>query len=442
MNQKLDHLYADHLAGVRRTWSRALELADCEGVLIHSGSPPVVFLDDHPYPYKVNAPFKHWAPVLDNPDCFILFRPAEVPVMLFHRPVDFWHKPADVPDAFWAGHFDLRLIGSRTEAKSHLPRNLTRLAFLGESRALAEDFGLGSCNPRALLDCVHYHRAWKSDYELACLREASQLGALAHLAAEHAFRAGASEYEIHLAYLAACGHTEHELPYGNIIALNEHGSVLHYQHQSRRKPQRHLSLVIDAGAQFNGYAADITRSHSCAMDEYNELVEAMDAGQRELCSQVRPGLPYPQLQSQGHRLAARLLARFGFVDMDADNAVASGLTRYFFPHGVGHYLGLQVHDVGGFLADEHGARLEPSDDQPFLRLTRTVEQRQVFTIEPGLYFIEPLLAELNQSALSRNVNWDRVDAFRPYGGVRIEDNVAVTIDGHENLTRKAFSTAA
>lgn len=439
MSEDLDRLYGAHLAEVERIWSRALELAGCEGVLIHSGSPPHVFLDDQEYPYKVNAHFKHWAPVLDNPHCFVLFRPGEPPVMLFHRPVDFWHKPAAEPREFWTRHFDLRPISAPDEARRHLPDDPSRLAFVGEWSERFADWGLGPHNPGTLLDCVDYHRAWKTDYELACLREASRIGAAAHGAAERAFRDGATEYGIHLAYLTACGHTERELPYANIVALNEHGAVLHYQHQSRRAPSPRLSFLIDAGAQFNGYASDITRTHAAADGEFRELIQAMDAGQRDLCALVRPGLEFPELQAEAHRLAGALLARFGFVDVEADGAVESGLTRYFYPHGIGHYLGLQVHDVGGFLADEHGSVVAPPEHQPFLRLTRRVDARQVFTIEPGLYFIEPLLAELRSTNLSRDVRWERVDAFRPFGGVRIEDDVAVTADGVENLTRQAFA---
>jgi len=438
-DEALGQLYGEHLADVARIWSRALELAGCDGVLIHSGSPPQVFLDDQEYPYRVNAHFKHWAPVLDNPHCFVLFQPGEAPVMLFHRPVDFWHKPADPPDGYWTRWFDLRLVAGPDKVDDHLPADRSRLAFVGESDARFENLGLGPHNPDALIDCVHYHRARKTGYELACLREASRLGAAAHVAAEQAFRDGASEYGIHLAYLAACGHTERELPYGNIIALNEHGSVLHYQHQSRQAPARRHSFLIDAGAQFNGYASDITRTYAAADGEFRELVEALDEAQQALCEQVRPGLDYPELQRRAHRLAGELLTRFGFVDTDVDGSVESGLTRYFFPHGVGHYLGLQVHDVGGYLADEYGALIEAPDDQPFLRLTRVVEERQVFTLEPGLYFIEPLLTELRSSNLARYVSWERVDAFRPCGGVRIEDNLAVTADGYENLTRRAFA---
>lgn len=438
MSARLGELYPDHLAAVVRTWSRALELSGCDGVLIHSGAPPVVFMDDQEYPYKANAHFKHWAPVLDNPHCFILYRPGEKPVMLFHRPVDFWHKPADEPDDFWTGHFDLRLIAGPEEARKHLPEDASQTAWVGEPGSVPEGWGLGPVNPKALIDCVHYQRAWKSDYELQCLREASRLGVAAHRAAERAFRDGASEYEIHLAYQAACRHNEHDLPYGNIIALNEHGAVLHYQHQAREAPPEHRSFLIDAGAQFNGYACDITRTHAAVNSEFRDLIDAMERGQQSLCGRVRPGLDYPELQREAHMLAARVLAEFGLVNCEAESARESGLTRYFFPHGVGHYLGLQVHDAGGFLADETGKTIPKPEDQPALRLTRRVEQRQVFTVEPGLYFIEPLLSELADSKLSAEVRWDRVDAFRPYGGVRIEDNVAVTADGHENLTRSAF----
>ena len=95
-----------------------------------------------------------------------------------------------------------------------------------------------------------------------CLREANRLGALGHLAAARAFRAGASEFEIELAFLAACGLREQELPYNPIIALNAGGAVLHYQLLEKRPPAERYSLLIDAGAEFGGYASDITRSYA------------------------------------------------------------------------------------------------------------------------------------------------------------------------------------
>src|SRR5678816_3508311 len=99
-------------------------------------------------------------------------------------------------------------------------------------------------------DRLDYGRAAKSDYEVACLREANVLGARGHIAAEHALRAGASEFEIARAFMAACGQRERELPYNPSIALNEGGAVLHYQIQRRDKPAKLHSLLIAAGAEF------------------------------------------------------------------------------------------------------------------------------------------------------------------------------------------------
>ncbi|MGZ8797894.1 MAG: M24 family metallopeptidase, partial [Thermoanaerobaculia bacterium] len=103
---------------------------------------------------------------------------------------------------------------------------------------------------------------------------------------------------------------------------------------------------------------------------------------------------------------------------------------------------LQVHDVGGFLKDALGACIPKPEGHPYLRLTRVVEASHVFTIEPGFYFIEPLLAELKASENAKYVNWKKVDDFRRYGGIRIEDDVVVTNTGHDNLTRDAFAHVA
>jgi Xaa-Pro dipeptidase len=300
-------------------------------------------------------------------------------------------------------------------------------------------------NPKALLDQIHWDRSWKTEYEIECMRQANVRGARAHRAAERAFRDGESEYEIHLAYLRAASSTEEELPYGNIIALNDHAAVLHYYHHDRKRrdePERH-SFLIDAGASVNGYASDITRTYSQRDDEFAELIAAMDTMQREICNEVKAGVNYPDLHLLAHRKVAEIVARFRFVrDLDANAIVEKRISSTFLPHGVGHFIGLQVHDVAGFMADASGRTIDKPEGHPYLRLTRTIEQTMVFTIEPGLYFIDSLLKELRASENARYIDWERVDSFRKFGGIRIEDDVAVTDAGHENLTRDAFAKVA
>jgi Xaa-Pro dipeptidase len=122
--------------------------------------------------------------------------------------------------------------------------------------------------------------------------------------------------------------------------------------------------------------------------------------------------------------------------------VSSGVTAVFFPHGLGHPLGLQVHDVAGFQRDECGGTIPRPHGHPYLRMTRVLEAGMVVTIEPGLYFIDMLLQPLRSSAMAREIDWAAVDAMRPYGGIRIEDDVLVTHAAPENLTRDAFALAS
>jgi Xaa-Pro dipeptidase len=168
----------------------------------------------------------------------------------------------------------------------------------------------------------------------------------------------------------------------------------------------------------------------------------MDRMQLDLCDAVKPGVNYPDIHRKAHRGVATILSEFGFVKLGADAIVDRGISSTFLPHGVGHFLGLQVHDVAGFMADASGRSIPKPDGHPYLRLTRVIEPRMIFTIEPGLYFIESLLAELQQGPHAKDVDWQKVDAFRKFGGIRIEDDVVVTDSGHANLTREAFAAGA
>ncbi|HVT05157.1 MAG TPA: Xaa-Pro dipeptidase [Thermoanaerobaculia bacterium] len=436
----LASLYPAHLENVKNLYSDALATAEYNAVIIHGGALRYAFLDDHAYPFRMNPHLKYWLPVLDNPNCFLIYEPGQTPILLFYQAIDFWLKPAPAPLGFWTSHFDIRMIADPEDARQHLPKG-ERVAFIGEEHEGLHSWDLGKRNPASVLAHLDFNRAWKSDYEVECLREANRIAIKGHRVVARAFREGLSEFETHIEYLSATQHAEHELPYGNIIAHNENGSVLHYQHltRSRPGPGEKRSFLVDAGATFHGYAADVTRTYSAdSRDEMADLIAAVESFQQELCARVKPGVDYTALHLDAHRHVGATLKRFGIIDIDGDGAFEKGITSTFFPHGLGHYLGLQVHDVGGCLADRNGALIDKPAGHPFLRLTRVVSERESFTIEPGIYFITPLLAELKKSDNSRYVNWSRVEELQPYGGVRIEDDVIVTAGGHENLTREAF----
>jgi Xaa-Pro dipeptidase len=435
-------LFARHLDVVKKRASTALASTGYDALLLHSGTPPLLFLDDHHLPFRAQAPFKVWAPLADAPDSFVYFTPGKQPQLLIHQPVDYWHQSPTLPDAYWTREFDIVSVGSREAARSALPRDLSRTAFIGAPYPELVGWGPGAINPQHLLAQLDYARAAKTPYELACLREANLLGARGHLAAERAFRAGASEFEIALEFMKACGLREQELPYNPIVALNEHGAVLHYQFQDRRAPAKLHSLLIDAGAEFGGYASDITRSYSFDDAEFAGLIKQFDGLQLKLCAQVRAGLDWRDFHQASYRAISEFLREAEVITVSADEAIDTALTSVFYPHGIGHLLGLQVHDVGGRQRDAGGGEIERPYNHPFLRLTRKLEDGAVVTVEPGFYLIDQLLDEAKGKPVGEMINWKRVDELRPFGGVRIEDNVVARQGTHENLTRAAFSRIA
>jgi Xaa-Pro dipeptidase len=443
MSADLSMLYAEHLATQRARADIALERCGFEHLVVPSGTLHYQVFDDRDYPYAVNPHFKAWLPITHAPGSWLVYTPGERPLLIFLQPHDYWHVVPEAPAGEWVEHFDIRIIRDAEDAKQHLPKNAARCAILGEAQSALGQYGaFAPNNPQPVIDYLHYHRAFKTPYEIAMMREATRTGVRGHRAAERAFRSGASEFGIHLAYCQAARQDANDLPYNNIIALNEHGAVLHYTDRDRRSPSQARSFLIDAGGSHRGYACDITRTYAADTgSEFQAMIDAVDVAQQRMCAQVRAGTDYRRIHLDAHLSLSRILKYFELIHVSPEVAVETGVSSAFFPHGIGHGIGLQVHDVAGFAASDSGGSIAKPDGHPYLRLTRVLEPGMVVTIEPGLYFIDMLLEALKTKGLGPSVNWDRVAQFKPYGGIRIEDDVVCTEGESVNLTREGFAAA-
>jgi len=441
--------YAHHIERLCSLYEQALAEVPghFEAVVLHSGSEQFFYADDQAAPFRAYGHFAHWLPV-NRPDQLLLIRPGKRPVYFQICPRDFWYEQDDHLDDWVAAQFDVQVFSDSGKAAASLSSQLpgvaaARIAFLGEESAWAETAGIppGGHNPPALLRWLDYQRAFKSPYEAACIRHANRHALTGHTAARHAFLDGGSEYDIHMAYLQACRILDDETPYTNIVALDEKAAILHYQNKRRSPAPDSQVLLLDAGCRSQGYCSDITRTstrpHTPAL--FVALVEAMQTLQTDLIETVAPGVPYPDIHAAAQRGICRILLDHDICHGSLDTLVALNMGGLFMPHGVGHLLGIQVHDVGGKQIDVRGAFRPAPADHPALRTTRTLEESQVFTIEPGLYFIPQLLdyerAAGSDSARAGHINWRLVESLLPLGGIRIEDNVMVTPTGVENLTR-------
>ena len=436
----LDELYKLHLHTLMQRTERSLAATEFDALVIHAGCPPTLFLDDQDYPYKVNPHFKAWVPITDNPHCILVVAPGARPKVLFYQPNDYWHKPAALPRAPWTAAVDLTAMSEPSKARDQWT-HLGRVAYIGPG-GFADGTDPASINPPELLTRLHYDRAVKTAYELECMRRASALGARGHRAALAAFRRGGSEYDAHMRYLEGCQQREEELPYNNIVAYNQNSAVLHYQHLERAAPAHLRSFLIDAGAQYRGYASDITRTYAAFPSRFADLIEAVDAAQQLLCGEIVAGRDYRDVHLSAHRVLGDVMQSIGLTTLPGQEALELGVTSTFFPHGIGHLLGLQVHDVGGVMGDVQGHERQRPPGHPYLRLTRMLEPGVVVTVEPGIYLIDSLLAAAHADSRRAYIDWSVVEELRPFGGIRIEDNVAATASQPENMTRDAFAKAA
>lgn len=426
-------LYRAHIATLQTGYGRALEEQGFAALLIHAGAVQAVSrFDDREWPFRPTPAFAHWLPLVE-PESWLVVEPGRRPRVLRCYQAGYWDgPPPPAPDWVWA-EIDVRQVAPDRLA-GELPTG--RIAFVGEDPARAAALGIAQANPPALVAAFDQIRARKSEYERACLAAATRRAVAGHRHAFASFRGRPlSELELQLEFLEASGQDAMETPYKNIVALGRNAAVLHHVSYERRPPGANRSLLIDAGASELGYGCDITRTDVVGEGEpvrvFAELVARVDAMQQELCRRVRPGLPYEALHDQCHQLIAPILRELDIVRAGDEELVATGATRRFLPHGLGHSLGIQVHDVGCKLTP-------PRADNPWLRNTSEIAVGQVFTVEPGIYFIPELLEGLRGEPLGNKVNWPLVDALSPLGGVRIEDNVAVMEGGIRNLTREAW----
>jgi Xaa-Pro dipeptidase len=291
-------------------------------------------------------------------------------------------------------------------------------------------------NPEALVKRLDWDRAIKTAYEVECLLRATVAGAKGHTAAREAFLAGKSELEIHHAFVQGARCTDDTLPYPTIVCLDAKAAILHY-HAKRAEGSGKL-LLLDAGASDHGYGSDITRTSATPSCDprFSALIDAVDRIQQELCAMVRPGPSYVGIHLEAHRKIGAALIEHGVLKGSLDAAIERRYTSAFFPHGIGHHLGIQVHDIGGHQKSREGGVLPPPEGHPYLRNTRVMEVGQVFTIAPGIYFVPMLLEPFRAGASAADFNWPLIDQLAPMGGIRVEDNVLVTEKGHRNLTRE------
>ncbi|WP_018127470.1 aminopeptidase P family protein [Balneola vulgaris] len=297
---------------------------------------------------------------------------------------------------------------------------------------LSRDFKVDS---DSLTDALTYCRVLKTDWELDQLREASRVNNLAYRAAMQAIKPGMYEYEIKAIFNKV--QLENGLlmdAYNGIFAAGKNASILHYV-ESKSKIEDGDLFLLDAGFECNGYASDFTRTfpaNGTYTDIQKGIYNSVLSGMNAVLDAVKPGVKMEDL----HLLAARTMME-GLKELDivrgsVDDMMNEDIFALFFPHGLGHFLGLDTHDVGGY---PKGVDRIDRPGIKFLRARRELQPGMVITVEPGIYFVPAVLEPAMQDEAKKSfLNTEKVRSLLNFGGVRIEDDIAITDTGYENFT--------
>jgi Xaa-Pro aminopeptidase len=437
----------DFDADVFKERRNRIRTATGKGIALFLGNSlqPRNYVDNH-YPFRQNSHFLYLTG-LSEPNLAVISYPDRDYDILFSR-------PATIDDTIWgsAGQDRVELArrsGIETiESISRLGEYLDRARSKGLAvhylppyqasslRRMTDLLHLGpekveSGVSEALVEAVVEQRLIKSDAEVALIEAALGVTDRMHRAAMAAAAPGVYEFNVAGIIQGIALRENCQQAFNPIVTIR--GEVLHNTSYDNRLQSGQL-LLIDAGAEAaNFYASDITRTFPVdgeftpLQSEIYEIVLSMQLSAIEM---MKPGTPYRDVHLHASGVLAESLTSIGLMKGNPADAVEAGAHALFFPHGLGHMMGLDVHDMED-LGDAVGYPKGEARNSQFglnaLRLARSLAPGHVLTVEPGIYFIPALIERWKQENLhSDYVNYDKLDSYLDFGGIRIEDNVLVT----------------
>lgn len=387
-----------------------------DALILLDGGKPVPRNFDVDYTFRQNSDFLYLTGV-EEPNCHLVIDPKTRRETLFVPRIDNHHR-------VWEGH-----VPSPAEARVLF--GVDRVMYADEMK---KTLGRRKVVPKAKLrDALDDLRACKTVEELALMKRANDVSGSAHRAVMAAARPDMKEYHLQSVFEAEClrAGLKH-LAYPSIVATGVNGAVLHYRHNDATLKDGDL-LLIDAGAEDKGYAADITRTFPIngkftprQRDVYSIVLET----QKSCIERARPGIISADLHVHSMRKIAEGLKSLGLLRGETDGLVEGGAVRLFYPHGLTHMLGLDVHDVTG-----GKRRVLPNPTKVPVRFIARLEPGFVITMEPGVYFIAALLQDKELRRKHKNsVDFAKAEKFLDFGGIRIEDDIVIQDGPALNLT--------
>lgn len=445
----------------------AKELQVKDGLIYLEGTPTVLFEDsDEAVKFRQRRYFLYLSGVSDIPDCYLTYSIQDDKLTLYIPPFNpsqvLWSGlPPSLEDCIYKYDVD-EVLHSTAVAEDILSYHLTAphspLYILHTQQSLIPTtVPENSINNRHLQPAIDNARVYKDDYEIALLRKANAISAAAHRAVMAAVRTAKNEAELEGIFLQQCVSRQAKTQaYDPIVGSGRNAATLHYVKNDEPLKGRQL-VLLDAGAEWEGYASDVTRTFPISgkwSREAKDVYTIVETMQRECIKRTVKGVDWRDTHTLAHRIAVKGLMQLGILHNGTEEEIfRAGTSKAFFPHGLGHFLGLDTHDVEGtpdvnWKVEGTGSSMAPALPTPRVgrglyktAVRRTLQPRMVITVEPGIYFCEfIILPYLAHPIHGRYINKKVLDRYWDVGGVRIEDDILILENGNENLTMAPTGT--
>ncbi|MDR9419282.1 aminopeptidase P family protein [Gracilimonas sp.] len=395
---------------------------------------------DYEYPFRQESNFWYLTGV-NEPDCALILdlKTEEYHLFVPKRDAQYavWHGYVKSQEA-WQEQYKPDHLHYTNEILTVMNEiNPDKVYCLNEADAeLIEDLDRSfEADMETLQDALTYCRVIKTEEELEYMRKSAKINNLAHTEVMKVIKPGMYEYELKALFTKI--QYEHGLQqdaYNGIFAGGKNSAILHYVENNSQIKDGDLFL-LDAGHEYEGYASDITRTYPAngtftdlQAGVYDAVLNALNSS----IEKVETGVKMEDLHLHAARTIMEGLKEIDLVKGSVDDLMENDIFALFFPHGLGHFLGLDTHDVGGY---PKGVDRIDRPGIKYLRVRRDLQPGMVITIEPGCYFVPALLIPaMKDENKSKFLNADKLTKMYEFGGIRIEDNIVVTEDGYENLT--------
>ncbi|KAI6216647.1 Aminopeptidase P domain protein [Aphelenchoides fujianensis] len=444
----------------RRRLIEALKQKNLPGgsvVLLQGGSEQTRYNTDAEELAFRQESYFFWTFGVHEPECFGLIDVDKEKSVLFppklHQDYAIWEGRIH-PEKFFVDKYEVDEVhfNEGTVIKDYLKKSGAQKLYLlkaentdsGKVLQPAEFEGKNefSHDDQLLYPIIAELRVFKTDAELEVLRYASKIASEAHKEVMRKIQPTMYEYQMeslfrHISYYTGgCRH----IAYTCITASGPNGAALHYGHAgspNNRQINNGDMCLFDMGPEYNCYASDVTcsfPSNGKFTDKQKTIYNAVWAARNAVFEQAKPGVRWTDMHQLAEKTILTHLRDAQLVQGDVDEMLKKRIGAIFMPHGLGHFMGLDVHDCGGYLGDATPRSTEPGLKS--LRTTRTLQERMVITIEPGCYFIDTLLDKaLKCPEASKYLNESKINEYRNFGGVRIEDDVIIWAKGNECMNQ-------